>query len=85
MCVYFSLVVLQPQCAGEVIQMSIGFFALQATRERNQILQGLKSGRERETLGKMKYDWSGLRTVSTLLKLFKMKENKTCDQALSVR
>jgi len=49
-CVCVSLLVLQPQCAGEVIQVSVGFFTLQTARQRNQILQSLKGSRDRETL-----------------------------------
>lgn len=48
MCV--SLLVLQPQCACEVIQVSVGAFTLQTTREANQIIQGLGTSCQRETL-----------------------------------
>lgn len=48
--VWFSLLVFQPQCTSEVIQVSVGAFTLQTARQCNQILQGLKGSSERETL-----------------------------------
>lgn len=47
---WVSLLVLQSQSASEVIQVSIRTFTLQTTRQGHQILQGLKSSCERETL-----------------------------------
>lgn len=44
------LLILQPQCSCEVIQVSVGAFALQTTWEAHQIVQGLGTSCERETL-----------------------------------
>lgn len=42
--------VIQPQCPSEVVQVSVGAFTLQTTSQRHQIIQCLKTSRERETL-----------------------------------
>lgn len=57
-CVSVLLLVFQPQCTSEVIQVSVGAFALQTARQSDQILQGLSTSSERETLKKNLQDKS---------------------------
>lgn len=82
MCV--SLLVLKPQCASEVIQVSVGAFALQTTRQRHQILQGLSTGCEWETLNKKLIKPSQGRLIAVqkrkvhIIKQVKREKNRRC-------
>lgn len=54
--------VLQPQCTREIVQVSVGAFALQTTRQPHQIIQGLSASCQRETLEK----WNQVESITLL-------------------